>query len=207
MPAGLAAIAISVPAFGGLAPQAAEPAAAPRGVCAVPEWPLEARRYEIEGRTRLSFRISPEGRIVDAAVDRSSGWALLDEASLRALHTCTYTAQQAAEAQGKQFKVLHVWELEGRRVAPSLVPGSCAPSERFAGFVPMERGPTDGTSVRVRMLINAKGEPVRVRAEPGPFGQEEVQRVLRYVETCRFSYDPQAKGQRTDTMSGRVHFR
>ena len=40
--------------------------------CTTPDWPVEARRYEVEGITLLHFHINADGQIEDAKVAASS---------------------------------------------------------------------------------------------------------------------------------------
>jgi len=48
-------------------------------------YPLAARRARIEGVVQLRVTLLPDGRLVDARVERSSGHALLDQAALELL--------------------------------------------------------------------------------------------------------------------------
>ncbi|QJE02944.1 TonB family protein [Massilia forsythiae] len=206
------------PAAAGVASQAAgadqgqsgvgaDPAAAPAAVpipdtCARPPWPPEARRYELEGRTRLRYRIAADGSVADAAIEQGSGWALLDEASLKTLRGCSFPAQQAADAQGTVRQVVHVWAPEGEGMRPALVAGSCAPSTQFAGFAPLD-GSSDGGGIRVRMLVNTGGAPFGVKAERGAFPADQVEDARQYAVSCRFT-PASGAGRRSDAMFGRV---
>jgi len=178
----------------------------PQGSCAPQVWPREALRYEIEGTTQLAYRLSPEGRATDATVARSSGWALLDDASLKALQTCTFTPRDVAGAQGRLFPIQFVWMLDGARVMPSLVPGSCVADGVIDGFQPYDRRPTDAGGVKVRFLVDGNGVPrgVKLEGDPAPALADQVR---RHLDTCRFRFDPASAGMRTDTMNGRVLLR
>lgn len=185
----------------------ADPAATPAAVpipdtCARPPWPPEARRYELEGRTRLRYRIAADGSVADAAIEQGSGWALLDEASLKTLRGCSFSAQQAADAQGAVRQVVHVWAPEGEGMRPALVAGSCAASTQFAGFAPLDTA-TDGAGIRVRMLVNTGGEPFGVKAERDRFPTDQVEAARRYAASCRFT-PASGAGRRSDAMFGRV---
>ena len=60
--------------------------------CTTPEWPAEARRYEVEGITLLHFHINADGGIEDAQVAGSSSWSMLDDAALASLVKCKFKA-------------------------------------------------------------------------------------------------------------------
>lgn len=52
-----------------------------------PVYPPEAHRRLIEGQVVLWIRVSEEGRVVEAKIHESSGYAILDEATLRHAET------------------------------------------------------------------------------------------------------------------------
>jgi TonB family protein len=190
----------------------ASPAAAqtppPGGSCAGPEYPREAVRYELEGITTLRFQLTPDGRAADARVATSSGWALLDDAAIRTIQSCKFTPEQAAKARGAWLPVKYVWSLNGGSVLrPHLVPGSCPASGRFAAFQPYEDKPSGPDGVKVRLLVDPAGRPRGVKTEGILLPPESVDALVKYVESCRFGFDPEIKGQRTDTVYGRVTFR
>jgi TonB family protein len=174
--------------------------------CAPRVWPKEAIRYEIEGDTLLTFRIAPDGAVADAAVARTSGWTLLDEASLANLRTCRFAPRQATGA-GKA-PVQYNWRLEGEPVVlPELAPDGCPASVRFAAFSQRDPAPTDMKGIRVRMLVTPAGQPYGVKAEAGVHPAADVDAALRYAASCRFGFPANVAGQRTDTMFGKVLFK
>ena len=63
-----------------------------------PVYPEELRRQRIGGRVLLRVTIGPDGRVADAAVSRSSGEPLLDEAALTAVRTWQFVPAQRAGA-------------------------------------------------------------------------------------------------------------
>lgn len=138
----------------------------PIGRCGEAIWPREARRYEIEGVATIRYKLRPDGSVAEPGVVRSSGWALLDEATIALALSCKYTPEQAAQAQGRALPLQFVWKLEGDRIYPGLVRGSCAQGGRFIDFLPFDRRPTDPASgVKVRFLIDGAGKPFRARPE------------------------------------------
>lgn len=77
---------------------AAPPAPAIRSVaaiqaganCAKPDYPSASRRMEEEGTVTLKFLIGVDGRVLQADIEKSSGFARLDEASRNALSKCQF---------------------------------------------------------------------------------------------------------------------
>ncbi len=57
-----------------------------------PEYPESAREDEMEGLVVLRVRISAEGRPLEIALRRSSGYGVLDRAALRAVRRWTFVA-------------------------------------------------------------------------------------------------------------------
>jgi TonB family protein len=191
---------------------AAQPAPAPapasaRTPCAGPDYPREARRYELEGIATLRYRLAPDGRVTDVQVARSSGWKLLDDASIRTIQACVFTPEQAARAGGAALPVKYVWSLEGNRIRPHLVPGSCAASGRFAAFRDYDNAPSGADGVKVRLLVDGLGQPRGVKTEGANLAPETLDALAKWVESCRFGFDPSVQGERTDTAYGRVLLR
>ncbi|MES2015875.1 MAG: energy transducer TonB [Pseudomonadota bacterium] len=172
--------------------------------CTTPEWPMEARRYEIEGVTLLHFHIGDDGGIDGAKVAGTSSWKLLDEAALRSLVQCKFKPGLAAERDAT-YTIQFVWTLSGPPSArPQLVEDSCAPSARFSKFQPYNRNATARDGVLLRFLVNPKGEPIGVKAEADGAFQEAGAAAAEYVKRCRFALDPAMPGEKTDTVFGRV---
>jgi TonB family protein len=186
-------------------PAAAQTVHAPaRKPCAGPEYPQEARRYELEGITTLRYRLGPDGRVADVQVAKSSGWKLLDDASVRTILACVFTPEQAARAEGAALPVRYDWSLEGNRIRPHLVPGSCAASSRFAAYRDFDNAPSGPDGVKVRLLVGGSGQPHGVKPEGASLAPEMADALARWVESCRFEFDPTVPGERTDTAYGRV---
>jgi TonB family protein len=179
----------------------------PVGDCAQPVWPREALRYELEGVATIRYTLLPDGRVSEPEVARSSGWAILDDATMALLMTCKYTLQQAAEVQGRVLPLQFVWRLEGQRVRAGIVPGTCVRTDKFFGFIPFDRRPSDEKGVKVRFLIDKAGQPRGIKFEAADIDPETASRVVGYVDSCRFAFDPNEQGEHTDTMFGRVLLR
>jgi TonB family protein len=210
-----AAGALNLALLAGLqaAPVAAQAAPAPastpaRKPCAGPAYPREAIRYELQGITILRYRLAPDGRVSDVQVVKSSGWALLDDASVRTIRACSFTPEQAARAKGEFQPVQYVWSLDGDgNLRPHLVPGSCPATGRFAAFQPYDNKPSGPDGVKVRLLVDPAGQPRGVKLEGASLPPALAGALVKYVESCRFGFDPAVKGARTDTAYGRVVLR
>jgi protein TonB len=202
--AALLALLIGLQAPAAAAQTAPAPARAP---CAGAAYPQEARRYELEGITTLRYRLAPDGRVADAQVASSSGWKLLDDAAIRTIQACAFTPAHAARAAGAALPVKYVWSLEGNRIRPHLVPGSCAASSRFGGWRDYDNAPSGPDGVKVRLLVDGRGQPRGVKPEAANLAPETAEALVKYVESCRFGFDPTVPGERTDTAYGRVLLR
>ncbi|NYE61607.1 TonB family protein [Duganella sp. 1224] len=173
--------------------------------CAQPQWPAEARRYEIEGTTTIRFEIGDDGKVLRPLVTRSSGWRILDEAALQGIARCVFQPDLEAARQRTVFPLQYVWKLGGPVAArPALVADSCAPSGRFAAFREADQRPSDRHGILLRFLLNADGAPVRVVAEPNGQPPALVAQAIDYVAGCRFAHAAGQAGERTDTAFGRV---
>lgn len=63
----------------------------PRPTCSNPGYPRAGFREKMMGTTVLSFEIGDEGgHAMNVHLQKSSGWALLDEAAFVALDTCVF---------------------------------------------------------------------------------------------------------------------
>ncbi len=167
--------------------------------CTTPEWPQEARRYEVDGITVLHFHIDPEGNIRDARVVKSSSWQLLDDAALRSVVKCKFKPG-LDEAERITYPIQFVWTLSGpAMIRPALEEGSCPASRKFAGFEAFNRTPTGADGVLVRFLVNEQGVPFGVKAE-GTASDDAAE----FIRACKFVVDPALPGEKTDTVFGRV---
>ena len=59
--------------------------------CPPPAWPREALRYELEGTTTAEVLIGDDGKAHGQRVYESSGWDLLDDATLSMMAACRFT--------------------------------------------------------------------------------------------------------------------
>jgi TonB family protein len=176
--------------------------------CAQPEYPKEALRYELEGKTTVRYTMSPEGRMVDVTVAKSSGWRLLDDATVAFVSSCAFPPEQIAAFQGKTYPLQYVWNLDQHDAHAALVADSCQASQSFAGLKLFDDRPSDEHGLKVRFLVDVAGQPYGVKSEGGALDIATADQLAAYVQSCRFVFDPKVESKpRTDTMFGRVLMR
>jgi protein TonB len=84
---------------------------APRLVaCATPTYEDKFITREEEGIVKLALQIGADGKVVDAKIVNSSGFANLDKASLSAVHGCSFTAS-TTEASLTPSNISFKWVL------------------------------------------------------------------------------------------------
>lgn len=81
--------------------------------CESPKYPKAALMNEETGTVTMGFLISPDGKVVESKVEKSSGSKSLDKAALSALSLCKF---KPGTKDGKPdqlwAKVDFVWKLE-----------------------------------------------------------------------------------------------
>ena len=83
------------------------------GTCAKPAYPDLSRRREEQGSVQLKFLIGTDGRVLESHVERSSGYARLDEAARLGLSQCQFkpgTVDGTPEPSWASLK--YTWRLE-----------------------------------------------------------------------------------------------
>ena len=81
--------------------------------CAKPDYPSASRRMEEEGTVTLKFLIGADGKVLQADVEKSSGFTRLDEAASNALSKCQFrpgTVDGKPEQSWASIK--YTWRLE-----------------------------------------------------------------------------------------------
>ena len=81
--------------------------------CAKPDYPSASRRLEEEGTVTLKFLIGVDGRVMQAEVEKTSGFRRLDEAARNALSKCQFrpgTVDGKPEQSWASIK--YTWRLE-----------------------------------------------------------------------------------------------
>ncbi len=83
------------------------------GSCPRPAYPEISRRLEEEGTVVLRFLVAPDGKVLQAEVEKSSGFRRLDDAARNGLANCTF---EPATIDGKPVRtwatVPYTWRLE-----------------------------------------------------------------------------------------------
>jgi protein TonB len=83
------------------------------GDCAKPDYPASAARNGETGTVKLALLISPDGRVSDSKIQRSSGSRDLDRAAMGALRLCKFKPAMAnGVAQSAWGQIAYVWTLE-----------------------------------------------------------------------------------------------
>lgn len=173
--------------------------------CPPQEYPREARRYEIDGRTTMRFSVGQDGKVAAASVARSSGWKILDDAALANLTQCVFPADKQEK---EHFTVQYAWQLDDTELLrPLLVAGSCQPSQRFQGYNNLDKSASNDGGVVLRMLIGSEGVPSRAVAEAPGLPAELAEAAIAYVQGCRFAVDPAVPGARSNSTYGKVLLR
>lgn len=85
----------------------------PFATCAKPEWPSSSLRNGETGTVMLRFTIAPNGRVVGRKIEKSSGYALLDQAAAAGMANCKFAP---ASIDGKpvqgSLSLQYVWTIE-----------------------------------------------------------------------------------------------
>ena len=85
----------------------------PGAHCAKPDYPSASRRMEEEGTVTLKFLIGTDGKVMQADIEKSSGFTRLDEAARNALSKCQFrpgTVDGKPEQSWASIK--YTWRLE-----------------------------------------------------------------------------------------------
>ena len=85
----------------------------PGAHCAKPDYPSASRRMEEEGTVTVKFLIGVDGRVLQADIEKTSGFARLDEAARNALSKCQFrpgTVDGKPEQSWASIK--YTWRLE-----------------------------------------------------------------------------------------------
>ncbi len=83
------------------------------GNCEKPEYPRTSLRNEEEGSVNVKLTIGADGTVVDAAIEKSSGFKDLDRATLKAWSLCHFTpAMSDGQPVQSTTRMQYVWKLE-----------------------------------------------------------------------------------------------
>ena len=81
--------------------------------CTKPDYPSASRRMEEEGTVTLKFLIGVDGKVIQADIEKTSGFTRLDEAARNALSKCQFrpgTVDGKPEQSWASIK--YTWRLE-----------------------------------------------------------------------------------------------
>ena len=85
----------------------------PGASCAKPDYPSASRRLEEEGTVSLKFLIGIDGRVLQAEIEKTSGFPRLDEAARNALSKCQFRPGTIdGKPEQSWASIRYTWRLE-----------------------------------------------------------------------------------------------
>jgi len=153
----------------------------PLSACKAPVHSPEAKRYEMQGTTRLAFKMDQYSTPTGITVARSSGWKLLDAESVKLAATCRFPQPEGAAG------TLDVpWVLAAETLAPVRPVLKTATCKSSLLFKPVEAGEPNDT-VLVRLQVWADGQIYGPKVETGS-GDEKLDRAaMAFVQSCSYA--------------------
>ena len=162
-------------------------------LAATPEYPAEARRWRIEGTAVVSGIVEPDGSVSGVQVIETSGYALLDEAAMKAARSMTCAPSKdpkTGQATRVSFSRGFAFGLDGTpTVSPS--PPGLPPATR--GYAELVRArvksnllvannlPGDITAV-VKVLLGPDGSVLRTTLQKSSGVKSYDDAVLKAIE-------------------------
>ena len=153
--------------------------------CARPEYPEASRKAGESGTVRLDFLVDETGKVIESTIERSSGYARLDEAAQSALRRCKF---RPALIDGKpasaRTRLEYVWTLTAPEPLkrPVLIAGSCKkPDYPHESVRENEAG-----VVVLNFLVDEQGNAISVTIgrSSGYFRLDEAARTA--LQHCKF---------------------
>jgi protein TonB len=81
--------------------------------CEKPEYPSASKRLEEEGTVQLKFLVGADGKVIESAVEKSSGFRRLDEAARAGLSKCQFKPGTVdGKPQQTWASMKYTWRLE-----------------------------------------------------------------------------------------------
>jgi protein TonB len=81
--------------------------------CEKPEYPSASKRLEEEGTVTLKFLVGADGKVLESAVEKSSGFRRLDEAARAGLSKCQFRPGTVdGKPQQSWASMKYTWRLE-----------------------------------------------------------------------------------------------
>ena len=89
------------------------PAVISAASCEKPEYPSASKRLEEEGTVQLKFLVGVDGKVIESAVEKSSGFRRLDEAARAGLSKCQFKPGTVdGKPQQSWASMKYTWRLE-----------------------------------------------------------------------------------------------
>jgi TonB family protein len=150
-----------------------------------PPYPEEALRYGLEGDVVVEYYLNNEGRAENVRVTKSSGWKILDDATVASTRNLHFPVGSGNDAPAKTHKIKTSWKLNNVQASsPSyIIPGSCAKSERFIDF----RNSKEGDGLLVRFLTDVDGRPFGIKIEDSAVDQVTIDSAVAFIQNCSFT--------------------
>ena len=81
--------------------------------CEKPEYPSASKRLEEEGTVQLKFLVGVDGKVIESAIEKSSGFRRLDEAARAGLSKCQFKPGTVdGKPQQSWASMKYTWRLE-----------------------------------------------------------------------------------------------
>jgi protein TonB len=81
--------------------------------CEKPEYPSASKRMEEEGTVQLKFLVGVDGKVIESAIEKSSGFRRLDEAARAGLSKCQFRPGTVdGKPQQSWASMKFTWRLE-----------------------------------------------------------------------------------------------
>jgi protein TonB len=89
------------------------PAVISASSCEKPEYPSASKRLEEEGTVQLKFLVGVDGKVIESAIEKSSGFRRLDEAARAGLSKCQFRPGTVdGKPQQSWASMKYTWRLE-----------------------------------------------------------------------------------------------
>ena len=89
------------------------PAVISASSCEKPEYPSASKRLEEEGTVQLKFLVGVDGKVIESAIEKSSGFRRLDEAARAGLSKCQFKPGTVdGKPQQSWASMKYTWRLE-----------------------------------------------------------------------------------------------
>jgi TonB family protein len=157
------------------------------GSCPTPQYPLEARRYELQGRVELSVLVDTDGKPIDVRLAKSSGWPILDKAVMQGYRCRFVSTSGALLPHPIWIKTGYVWRIDDNDGNPSKAPPLvyCLPSTKImlADDKRIDR------TVQVLFGIHNDGTPYAFKIAKSSNNLDIDSAAVEFVAGCKYKYE------------------